>query len=73
MKEYRFSMSISAEDYLRYYKGEAVSVLAIDQRGVSIRFPATALRPHVGHHGVRGHFRLLTDDDNRLRSLERIG
>ncbi len=72
MKEYRFSLNISAEDYLRYYRGEAVSVIAVDPAGVSIRFPATALRGHVDRNGVRGTFRLLTDEQNRLQSLERI-
>ena len=73
LKEYRFSLRISAEDYLRYYRGEAVSVIATDPHGRTIRFPATALRPYVDYQGVHGRFRLVTDDEHRLQKLERIG
>ncbi|MEE4637521.1 MAG: DUF2835 domain-containing protein [Wenzhouxiangella sp.] len=72
MKEYLFSLNISAEEYLRYYQGQAVAVVVTDSLGRTIRFPANALRSHVGHNGVHGRFRLVTDDDLKLQRLERI-
>lgn len=73
LNEYVFSLHISAEDYLRHYKGQASAVLVIDRHGKRLRFPASALRKHVGHAGVHGTYRLVTDQDNKLISLERIG
>ncbi len=72
VNEYYFSLSISRDDYLRYYQGQAVAVAVTDSQGRSIRFPANALRPHVEHTGIHGSFRLTTDEENRLRTLERI-
>ena len=73
MNEYLISLDISADEYLRYYKGQAVSVIARDQAGRRIRFPATALRPYVTQSGVHGRFRLVTDDKHRLERLEKLG
>ncbi|NDY96853.1 DUF2835 family protein [Wenzhouxiangella limi] len=73
MKEYRFSLSISTDEYLRYYQGQAVAVVVTDSEGRTIRFPANALRAHVNHAGIQGRFRLITDDEHRLQRLERIG
>ncbi|MFP4208978.1 MAG: DUF2835 domain-containing protein [Wenzhouxiangella sp.] len=73
MKEYRFSLHISADEYLRYYQGQAVAVVVTDSNGRTIRFPANALRGHVDHSGIHGRFRLITDDDHRLQRLERMG
>jgi hypothetical protein len=73
LKEYLFSLGISAEEYLRYYQGQAVAVVVTDSLGRTIRFPANALRSHVAHNGVHGRFRLITDDEHKLQRLERIG
>jgi hypothetical protein len=72
VNEYYFSLSISRDEYLRYYQGQAVSVAVTDTHGRNLRFPANALRPHVQHTGIHGRFRLITDDQNRLERLERI-
>lgn len=73
LNEYVFSLHISAEDYLRHYKGQANTVFVIDRNGKRVRFPASALRRHVDHNGVHGTYRLITDKDNKLISLDRIG
>ncbi|MEE4296773.1 MAG: DUF2835 domain-containing protein [Wenzhouxiangella sp.] len=72
MNEYYFSLSISRDEYLRYYQGQAEAVVVTDSQGRNIRFPANALRSHVQHTGIHGRFRLVTDDLNRLQRLERI-
>lgn len=73
MKEYVFSLHISADEYLRYYQGQASAVFVVDQHGQRLRFPASALRRHVGHNGVHGTYRLTTDKDHKLVALDRIG
>ena len=72
MNEYYFSLSISRDEYLRYYQGQAVAVVVTDMHGRTIRFPANALRTHVDHTGIHGRFRLVTNEENRLQRLERM-
>jgi hypothetical protein len=69
----RFRLNLSAEHYLRFYRGQASRVSVIAEDGRRIEFPAIALRPFVTALGVRGDFQLIVDADNRLLRLERIG
>jgi hypothetical protein len=72
MPRYYLDLDISREAYLRYYRGVAAAVRATDREGRAVRFPASALRGHVTHAGIRGSFCLVTDDDHRLLRLERL-
>ncbi len=71
-QDIRFALSISREDYLRYYRGVARDVLVRSHDGRRVQFPARLLRPFVTHDGVRGEFRLLLDEANRLLDLQRL-
>ena len=66
-------LSITAHEYLAYYRNEADAVLARTLDGRSIEFPANALRPHVTHQGVYGLFEIEFDASYRLIRLERLG
>ena len=68
----RFSLNISSDDYLRYYRGSAHSVVVTSEDGRKVRFPASNLRPFVTHEGVRGRFELLLDEESRLLELRRL-
>ncbi|HEY4731772.1 MAG TPA: DUF2835 domain-containing protein [Gammaproteobacteria bacterium] len=72
-REIIFSLNISADDYLEYYKGRAKHVLAQSQDGRSVRFPANALQKFLTHDGVHGRFRLLFDENHKLTGIEKIG
>lgn len=67
-----FDLRISAEEYLRYYRGSASSVVVRARNGKTVRFPAAVLRSHVDQGGIHGSFVLRYDQRNRLISLERI-
>ena len=73
MKEVIFYLDISADEYLRYYRGTAqmVNVHAVDGRRIS--FPASRLIPFVSHDGVSGRFVLQFDDNNRFVAMKRLG
>ncbi len=73
MREYRFRLSIPAEEYLAYYQGAACEVVVTLNSGVNLQFPAESLRSFVSHVGVYGRFVLRVDDNNKLQSLERVG
>ena len=71
-KQYHFSLSISAEEYLRYDQGGARNVVVNTHQGLRVRFPASALRPYVTKEGIRGQFALMTDANNKMIELRRI-
>jgi hypothetical protein len=68
----RFSLDISSDDYLRYYRGEAQMVQVVADDGRRIRFPASSLRPFVSRDGVRGAFEITLDGENRLLELRKL-
>ena len=72
MREFRFSLSIPAHEYLAYYQGAASSVQVTVAGGQNVRFPASALRPFVSDNGVHGSFILQVDENNKLQSLRKI-
>ncbi len=68
-----FDMRISREQFLAWYRGarRIVSVRARDGR--VIHFPANILQPYVTHDGIQGSFALHFDEQNKFRSIERLG
>lgn len=70
--EFIFMLSISPNQYVRYYQGDARYIVARTRDGRTVRFPAHVLRPFVTHEGVHGEFRLRYDKSNRLVSFERL-
>lgn len=65
-------IGISADDYLRFYKGRVSAVQVRARDGRTVRFPASMLRSFVDANGVHGCFLLRYDQHNRLVSLERM-
>lgn len=72
MKEFQLLLSISADEMLRYYRGQASFVLVTARDGTRLQMPARLLRPHLAPGGVVGEFVLRCDRHNRFISLERI-
>jgi hypothetical protein len=68
----RFSLHISSDDYLTYYRGEAEYVLARSHDGRSVKFPARYLRRFVTHEGIFGEFEIEIDRNNRFKDMRRI-
>lgn len=72
MNRHRFQLQISAETYLRYYRGHARAVIVQAEDGRTIQLPADAFRPFVTASGIAGRFELQLDDNNKLIALKRI-
>jgi len=72
MRTIRFNLTISGDDYLRYYQGKARNVSIIADDGRRIEFPAEHLRAFVLHDGINGRFELVFDGDNRFVALRKI-
>lgn len=73
MREVRFRIAISAQDYLKYYQKRVDAVLVKTSDGRIVQFPAGALQKYLDQKGVNGYFRIVYDDDNKLVSLEKVG
>jgi len=71
-KEYIVPLSITADAYRRLYSGDARNILAHDQEGRKIQFPALSLRPFVSHEGIRGTFIIRVNDQNKLAGIRRV-
>lgn len=74
MEEHRitFSLSLSSEDYLAYYRGVAKEVVVKSHDGRVLRFPANRLQPFLAHDGIHGDFAMRYDSNNKLISLEKL-
>jgi hypothetical protein len=71
-RTYRFKLNIMREEYLSYYAGSAIWVVARAFEGETVRFPASFLRDFVSEDGVRGFFEMVVDEDDKLVSLQRL-
>ncbi len=67
-----FSISLSAERYLRYYQGHARVVIVRSEDGRRIQLPAASLRPFVTAEGIVGRFELTLDENNKLIDIRRV-
>ena len=72
MLSMRFHLTISADDYLAYYAGQARSISVKADDGRRIKFPAEHLRPFVSHGGISGYFEIEFDQNHRFLSLKRL-
>ena len=71
-QSFRFSLSISREEYLKYYSGYAAAVRTTTHEGIVIEFPARNLTPWISHSGLNGTFEIRFDNNNKLIDLQRI-
>ncbi|HEB85644.1 MAG TPA: DUF2835 family protein [Gammaproteobacteria bacterium] len=72
MARIRFSLSLPAQTYRRYYQGEVKMVQVKSLDGQKLRFPAAILRPYLSHAGVSGLFELEFDENQHFVSLHRL-
>jgi len=65
-------LHITADEFTRLYSGSALAVVVRARNGLTVKFPANALRPFVLHDGVHGAFALCIDEQNKLQSINRV-
>ncbi len=71
MQSITVMLSISPEEYLRWYQGTASDVLATSQDGRTVQFPARILQKFVTGDGIQGTFVLRYDEAGRFVAIER--
>jgi hypothetical protein len=72
MQRYVFTLNISPEELLDYYRGTAPDVLARCASGVVIQFPASLLKAFVSSTGIHGNFLLTCEDNHKGAKLQRL-
>ncbi|MBV5347370.1 DUF2835 domain-containing protein [bacterium] len=72
MKRFEFSLNLSAQEYLQYYRGSVDKVFAHCIDGTTIQFPALLLKPFVTSGGIRGNFVLTCDESGKGSEVRRV-
>ncbi len=72
MREIRFSLVISSDELLRYYRGAARVVLVTTDQGLRVQLPAEIFRRFVTKDGVAGRFAVRFDERNKLVDVRRV-
>lgn len=72
MQKVMISLKITADEYLKLYRGQAsdVSCLAVDGR--TVRFPAKILTPYVTRRGIRGLFLIEFSDSGKFQNISKV-
>lgn len=68
----RFRLTLSAEKYLEYYKGNARNIVVRSEDNKNIKFPANAIRSFLTHDGIFGLFEIQFDENNKLIKIIQI-
>ncbi|WP_363315380.1 DUF2835 domain-containing protein [uncultured Paraglaciecola sp.] len=71
-KTYQFSLYLSAAKTESIYQGQVKYIIVETDQGIKLQLPAHNFRPFVNSNGIRGSFRLVTDDQNQLKKIEKI-
>ncbi|MGA2661908.1 MAG: DUF2835 domain-containing protein [Verrucomicrobiota bacterium] len=72
MNRYEFRLDISAGQYMDYYRGAVLHVVALSTTGQTVQFPASLLQRFVTAEGIHGHFVLTCDENHKCTGLERV-
>jgi hypothetical protein len=72
MQTFYFTLSLKYELCEQLYIPGINSVVMKADNGKRIQLPVRNLRPHVSPIGIKGRFRLMIDDNNKIMSFEKI-
>lgn len=72
MQTFYFTLSLKYELCERLYVPGINSVVMQADNGKRIQLPVKNLRPYVSPIGIKGRFRLMIDDKNKIKSFEKI-
>lgn len=66
------NLKISADEYLKVYKGTGKRVFARDIFGRSVQFPVNILQKFVTREGVCGQFEINFSDEGKFINITRL-
>jgi hypothetical protein len=71
-KIYQFSLYLSVAKTESIYQGQVKYIIVETDQGLKLQLPAHNFRPFVDSNGIKGRFRLITDDQNQLKKIQKI-
>ncbi|MEH6472993.1 MAG: DUF2835 domain-containing protein [Halopseudomonas sp.] len=72
MQKITIDLRVSADEYLKFYRGEADVVTCRARDGRRIQFPVKILNPYLTRDGVSGSFEIQFDNHGKFQSIERL-
>ncbi len=72
MREVLFTLHVSTDEMLRYYRGTAKNVMVTTDLGLRVQFPAKVLQPFVTKDGVHGRFAIRFDGNNKFAGIRKV-
>ena len=72
MQTYYFNLSLAYDSCERLYQPGSNTVVITAEDGKRVQLPVKNLRPFIQRHGLRGRFRLIINDENKVESFEKI-
>ncbi|MDD6177132.1 MAG: DUF2835 family protein [Ruminobacter sp.] len=72
MRILNFSVAISEQEMFAIYSGAIKNVIVVTDSGLRVQVRGDHFKAFVTRDGVRGRFRMILDDNNRLVKLEKL-
>ncbi|WP_448212988.1 DUF2835 domain-containing protein [Colwellia sp. MEBiC06753] len=69
--KYYFTISMSVDEFMPYYRGHASTIITVAHNGQRIQFPAMHLRKFLTAQGISGQFCLETEN-NKFISITQL-
>jgi hypothetical protein len=67
----RFSLRLTADQYLRVYQGTAKRISVIAHDGQRIEFPAQNIQKFLTHDGITGKFEMELTPQNKFVAIRK--
>ncbi len=65
-------LRISADEYLKYYRGHAHFITCLARDGRRIQFPVQIMQPFLTREGISGSFVIQFDSAGKFAEIERL-
>ncbi|MEH6825023.1 MAG: DUF2835 domain-containing protein [Motiliproteus sp.] len=72
MQKITVDLQVSADEYLKFYRGQASVVTCRARDGRRIQFPVKILNPYLTREGVSGSFEIQFDAQGKFVAIDRI-
>lgn len=67
-----FSVSLTRDEVLAIYQGRIKTIMVLSDTGLRIEMNATHFMSFTTQNGIRGHFRMTLDDNNRFVKMVQL-
>ena len=72
MRQFRFTMALTAEKTRAIYAGQARFILVETDQGLKMQLPAANFLEYVTAGGIQGRFDVKIDVNNKILALHRV-